>query len=266
MIFLKRIFYFYVRLSLHVALAITCLSGVTFLKWHKNLDAIVLCFIFLISILAYNFVKYATLPIAVLKRQKDLLFLNLSCIVLTIVVAFFLPLKMLWWSVLFLVLTLLYSFPVRSNIKNFRNRYGIKAYLIATCWAGIGVGMPLLSFDAQFTLYAGLVAGQVFLFVLVWLIPFDLRDMDTDSKDLGTIPLILGIRKTKIVGSFLLLSIVLLTFLKSGWKWDTVYLICLLSAVFLWMAQKKQPKYFSSFWVESIPIVWLFVEFFGKLK
>lgn len=179
---------------------------------------------------------------------------------------FILPVKLLWWSSLFSILTLLYSFPARPNMKNFRNRYGVKAFLIAVCWSGICVGLPLLYLNVDFDFRVLSAFFEIFLFVLVWLIPFDIRDMETDDKDLGTIPLILGVKKTKISGSFLLFLIVISTSIKYGLAWNSIYLICMLSALFLWRAQKKQSKYFSSFWVESIPIVWFLIEFVNKLR
>lgn len=223
-------------------------------------------FIFSTAVLAYNFVKYATLPFAVLMRQKGILAISFMAFVAAIVLTFFLPMKLLWWSLFFSILTLLYSFPARPDLKNFRNRYGVKAYLIAVCWAGTCAGLPLLFLGVDFDFRALSSVVEIFLFVLVWLIPFDIRDMGADNKDLGTIPLILGVVKTKILGSFLLLLIVISTLIKNGFEWKVVYWVCLISAVFLWKAQKKQSKYFSSFWVESIPIVWFLIEFADRLR
>lgn len=264
--FFYKIFDFYIRASLHVALAIACLSTVTLLDRGEGINFKLSGFIFSTAVLAYNFVKYGTLPFAVLVRQKGVLAISFMAFIVAVVLIFSLPVKLLWWSFLFSILTLLYSFPARPNIKNFRNRYGVKAYLIAVCWAGICVWLPLLFLDAAFGFRALSSVVEIFLFVLVWLIPFDIRDMDADDKDLGTIPLILGVTKTKILGSFLLLLIVVSTLAKNRLEWKAVYWVCLISAIFLWKAQKKQSKYFSSFWVESIPIVWFLIEFAGRLR
>ncbi len=264
--FFYKIFDFYICTSLHVALAITCLSAVTLIGLGGGMDLKLLGFIFSTAVLAYNFAKYATLPFAVLVRQKGVLAISFMSFIAAAALIFFLPVKLLWWSFLFSILTLLYSFPVRADIKNFRNRYGVKAYLIAFCWAGICIGMPFLSAGASFDFRALSSAAEIFLFVLVWLIPFDIRDMDADDKDLGTVPLILGVAKTKILGSFLLLLIVVSNLVKNGLEWGAVYWVCLISAIFLWKAQKKQSKYFSSFWVESIPIVWFLIEFVVRLR
>jgi hypothetical protein len=247
-------------------LAISCLSAITFLNRGEEINLNLVVFIFSAAVLAYNFAKYATLPFAILRKQKGILMISFTAAITAIVLVFSLPIKLIWWSLFFSMLTLLYSFPARPNIKNFRNRYGVKAYLIAVCWSGICVGLPLLYLNEDFDFRALSALLEIFLFVLVWLIPFDIRDMDTDDKDLGTIPMVLGIRKTKITGSILLLIIVVSTFIKSGLEWNSIYLICLLTAFFLWKAQKKQSKYFSSFWVESISIVWFLIEFIDKLR
>lgn len=261
-----KIFDFYIRSSLHVALAITCLSASTFLDRGEGVNFFLAVFIYSAAVLAYNFAKYATLPLMVLKKQKGVLMISFMAFISAAVFAFFLPIKIFWWSLLFSMLTLFYSFPARPDIKNFRNRFGVKAYLIAICWSGICVGLPLLYLDVDFDYQALSALLEIFLFVLVWLIPFDIRDMETDHKDLGTIPMVLGIRKTKIVGSILLSLIVFSNLISGGLAWNSIYLICLLSAFFLWKAQKKQSKYFSSFWVESISIVWFLIEYFNKFS
>ncbi|PKP42035.1 MAG: hypothetical protein CVT96_06325 [Bacteroidetes bacterium HGW-Bacteroidetes-13] len=262
----NKIFDFYIRSSLHVALAITCLSAITFLNRGEDINLNLTIFIFSTAVLAYNFAKYATLPFAILRKQKAVLIISFFSAITAIALVFSLPIKLFWWSLFFSMLTLLYSFPARPNIKNFRNRFGVKAYLIAICWSGICVGLPLLYLDVDFDFRILSDLVEIILFVLIWLIPFDIRDMDTDDKDLGTIPMILGVRKTKIAGSILLSIIVISTLIKNGLAWNSIYLICLLSAFFLWKAQKKQSKYFSSFWVESIPIVWFLIECVNNLR
>ena len=75
-------------------------------------------------------------------------------------------------------------------------------------------------------------------------------------------PQVFGIKKTKKIALFLLsiftlinlwLSPIILNYLISD------LLIALIAGYLIWISRKSQTKYFASFWVESIPLVWLII-------
>jgi len=80
------------------------------------------------------------------------------------------------------------------------------------------------------------------------------------TKTLRTIPQVLGVQKSKIVGYVLLLIVVSLEFLKENFSISEMYVLVIVSiviALFLTFSSPKKTRYYTSFWVEAIPIVWL---------
>jgi 4-hydroxybenzoate polyprenyltransferase len=99
---------------------------------------------------------------------------------------------------------------------------------------------------------------QRFLIVVVLILPFDIRDVKYDAISLQTIPLKIGIEKTKKLGLTLLVFSLILEYLfASELMVKTPFMIFFfLLIMFLMRAKVDQSKYYSSFWVESLPIVW----------
>jgi hypothetical protein len=106
------------------------------------------------------------------------------------------------------------------------------------------------------------LAIQRFVFVFVLTIPFDIRDINVDNIELKTIPQILGIRKSKLLG------ILLLIFNTSIFYFvGEISLIFILVEVFinlilgflLIISDPKKPLNFTRFWVEGVPIIWVII-------
>ncbi|GAA4271357.1 hypothetical protein GCM10022258_06500 [Aquimarina gracilis] len=103
---------------------------------------------------------------------------------------------------------------------------------------------------------------QRFLFIIVMMLPFEIRDLEYDSSSLETIPQTIGITRTKVFGSILLVVFLLLTAVKellSSVEILSTILVTTISLLFLWGTEKEQSKYYCSFWVESVPIMWLII-------
>lgn len=81
----------------------------------------------------------------------------------------------------------------------------LKLFLIAFVWAGSSIGLLLVVHHDVF--HYKLLFLSVFLFVIGITIPFDIRDSDSDEKELKTIPQVIGTQKAKILAiSSLILS------------------------------------------------------------
>jgi len=102
---------------------------------------------------------------------------------------------------------------------------------------------------------------QRFLFIIVITLPFDMRDLRYDVKeDVNTIPKNLGIKNTKLLGVGLLVLFFILEFFKDQIPYKNVYPICFISvfsAIFLLSSSDKQYKYYASFFVEGLPMIWV---------
>jgi hypothetical protein len=77
-------------------------------------------------------------------------------------------------------------------------------------------------------------------------------------EDIRTLPQKIGINQTKRFGFALLLFTLTLEFLITDVKElrNATLLICFLLLMLLMRAKEEQSKYYSSFLVESLPILW----------
>ncbi|WP_027392618.1 hypothetical protein [Aquimarina latercula] len=262
---IQSIFNFYLNSSIHVALAVASLVKLTFLKFEILEGDMYVYFSFVGAIVAYNFVKYATISKLYHKRltksMTGIKILTGICLVIFVYFTFQLSLDILMYLFPFVLLTILYTVPVFPNKKNLRSVAGIKIFIIGTTWTGITVLVPMLYAEGSLGLDMVMEIIQRFLFIVVIMLPFEIRDLQYDSRELETIPQKIGITRTKVFGSILLVIFLLLTAFKDDLSFAeilTTVLITIVSLLFLWGTDKKQSEYFCSFWVESIPIMWLF--------
>lgn len=270
MALLKQIFNFYIDSSIHVAFAVFALSWVTLLEFGIPYDRAVLYFIFFASITGYNFVKYFGLARfhhrSLTNWLKLIQVFSLMCFIGMCYFALKLELISLVVILGFGVVTFLYAIPFLPNKilydkhKNLRNVSGLKVYIIALVWAGVTVVLPLLNNHVPLDTNVVVTGFQRFVFVTVLMFPFEIRDLNYDSLKLATIPQQIGIKNTKMVGVLLLMLFFLLEFLKPQLNVEhTVGMLITMfvTLMFLIFANRNQGRYYSSFWVEGIPLVWL---------
>lgn len=270
MALLKQIFNFYIDSSIHVALAVFALSWVTLLEFGIPYDRAVLYFIFFASITGYNFVKYFGLARfhhrSLTNWLKLIQVFSLMCFIGMCYFALKLELISLVVILGFGVVTFLYAIPFLPNKilydkhKNLRNVSGLKVYIIALVWAGVTVVLPLLNNHVPLDTNVVVSGFQRFVFVTVLMFPFEIRDLNYDSLKLATIPQQIGIKNTKMVGVLLLMLFFLLEFLKPQLNVEhtvSMLITMFVTLMFLIFANRNQGRYYSSFWVEGIPLVWL---------
>lgn len=270
MALLKQIFNFYIDSSIHVALAVFALSWVTLLEFGIPYDRAVLYFIFFASITGYNFVKYFGLARfhhrSLTNWLKLIQVFSLMCFIGMCYFALKLELISLVVILGFGVVTFLYAIPFLPNKilydkhKNLRNVSGLKVYIIALVWAGVTVVLPILNNHVPLDTNVVVTGFQRFVFVTVLMFPFEIRDLNYDSLKLATIPQQIGIKNTKMVGVLLLKLFFLLEFLKPQLNVEhtvSMLITMFVTLMFLIFANRNQGRYYSSFWVEGIPLVWL---------
>ena len=164
------------------------------------------------------------------------------------------------------LLTFLYTIPffpknyIEKNTKNLRAISGLKIYIIAMVWAVTVVLFPLV--EANYTIDNDVIITllQRFLFVIIVMLPFEIRDMKNDSLKLLTIPQQIGVKRTKQIGIVLLLVFFMLEYLKDELVLNSVYtlgVVTLITLLLLIGSRVNQGKYYSAFWVESIPVFWI---------
>ncbi|MFC7773747.1 hypothetical protein [Flavobacterium sp. GCM10027622] len=267
---MKKIFDFYIHGSIHVALAVYALVQMTFHFFHIAYDAPMAAFAFFGTIVGYNFVKYDELvrakKLKLTMERKAIVILSALSFVATGYCFFQLQFHTQWITVLFLGLTVLYTLPVFPKLGNARNWAGVKIYIVAFCWAGITLLLPIINADLPINQDVGLKFCQRFLLVIILILIFEIIDLKKDAWSLQTVPQKLGVYKTKRLNLLLLIPFYGLEFLKSDFQvrqlWINFILIVVL-ALFTIFSNPKRSDYYTSFWVESVPVFWwLLVLFF----
>lgn len=265
----KPIFDFYINSSIHVALAVCALSWITLLHFGIETDMVLLWFTFFATITGYNFVKYFGLAKfhhrSLSPWLKHIQIFSFLCFVPLVYLTFKLRYETLVQLAIVGIITFLYAIPflprsVFLDGKNLRTISGLKIYVIALVWTLVTVIIPLIN-NAVAIGHDAIVMGiQRFIYVLIAMLPFEIRDMQYDSLKLSTIPQRIGVKQTKIIGIVLAMPFFFFEFLKDDIITShctihlVVTLLLLLSVVY---SKVNQSKYYSAFWVEGIPLVWL---------
>jgi len=89
---------------------------------------------------------------------------------------------------------------------------------------------------------------------------FEIIDLQFDEKSLETIPQKIGEKQTKRLNYFLISLLFILNFFKPNITLQQIvitFLVALILMLFTFFATSKRNKYYTSFWVESIPFFWL---------
>lgn len=265
---------FYVHSSIHVALAVLAMTYVTLLELDLAVDWSLLFFVMFSTITGYNFVKYFGLAKfhhrSLANWLKIIQVFSLVCFLLMIWFALQLAPQVLVWVGIFGLVTFLYAVPFlprhlfMDQKSNLRNIGGIKVYVIALVWAGVTVLLPVLNQDARFDLSVWITALQRFILVILLMLPFEIRDLKYDSLRLATIPQKIGVKNTKIIGIVLAMVFLMFEFVKPYVTYKLILLtmlITIISVLFIVFSSQEREDYYSSFWVEGVPIIWLILHF-----
>ncbi len=231
--------------------------------FSQPFDSAMAGFAFFGTLLGYNFIKYEVYFRTKLPLRKGLTaILSLSIFASLASAYFFFCLKFETQivAIIFFGLTFLYTVPVFSIKKNLRNWTGIKIYIVAFCWAGVTTLLPMINFGAGLCHDVVVKFSQRFLLVIVLILIFEIIDSKEDDPTLFTVPQRIGIPKTKWLGMLLLIPFYFLEFFKTTVDPNQLIINVILIVVtsgFLYFAHENRSRYYTAFWVESIPIFWL---------
>lgn len=262
----KKLFDFYLDASIHVALAVLCLTYATVILFDISFEINLALFIFFTTIASYNFIKYGV------EAEKYILvstayhrYIQVFSFMAVGIAAYYAQgLNNRAWAVLgFLaLLVVMYALPVLPQARNLRNLGILKILMVGFVWGGTTVILPYLAVETDLPWDVHVEALQRLILVLVLMLPFEIRDMQTDMPSLKTIPQRFGVRATRIGGVVASLVFFLLTFLKDTFTLTEVLakaVLFIMLIIVMWVTRKEQPPYFASFWVELVPILWLAV-------
>lgn len=261
--FLTLVYNLYLNASIHVALSVFALLRITELYFDLPYNQNLNYFIFFGTITGYNFVKYA--GVAKLHHRsltnslKVIQIFSFFCFLAMCYYTYQVTLKTLYYTIPFVALTILYAVPFLSGFdKTLREVSYLKIIVVAIVWSGFTVLLPAVDTEKEITLNIVFLMLQRFLIVVVLILPFDIRDVKYDAISLQTIPRKIGVEKTKRLGLILMVFSLLLEYLlnPSSIVKTPFMIFFFLVILFLMRAKTNQSKYYSSFWVESLPIIW----------
>ena len=265
MSFLKKIFDFYINSSIQVAIEVCCFVGITCLRFDIEIDPTFMAFVFFGTVTGYNFIKYAGTAglrhMSLTKNMRLIQLFSFSCFVVLVYFSLQLALETLLWIGFFGLFTIFYAVPIFPNKKNLRSLRGLKIFVIALVVAGLTVIVPLIHHELSVGAEAWWVFVQRVAFIIAVIIPFEIRDLDFDASELGTIPQQMGEKNAKFLALVLLLVFLGIEFLKTNSLPEIVsaVAISIVSLAFIVFSTPKQSPYYASFWVEAIPIFWFLI-------
>jgi hypothetical protein len=247
---LKAVFDFYIKSSVHVAFAVYCLLEITVCSNRLNpIDNFSIC-VFFGTVLGYNFLKYSKIFFyGNFRFRVYFAILGISVLAgIGFLISFYLLDSSIQRLILFTgALVLIYPFL---------RKYGwLKLFLVSFTVTFVTVYIPFQRGDYLANEFC-ISLIQRFLLLVSLLIPFEILDSKTDEKSLNTLPQLLGINSTKLFGILLVIPFIVLEFLKLYPSY-LVLLIGVVTVTFINFTELHRSKYYTSFWVESVPILWL---------
>jgi hypothetical protein len=246
---IRKIFDFYINSSVHVAFAVFCLLEITIFSNRLNSTKYFSICVFFGTILGYNFLKYYE----VFRRRNFCSNKYYSILAVTFLagIGFLFAFNFLNHSVQQLILisglfVLMYPF--------FRKFGWLKLFLVSFVVTFITVYIPFQNVKwLPLEFYISIF--QRFFILISLLIPFEIMDSKNDDKTLNTLPQLFGIDSAKLFGILLVIPFIILEFLKLHPSY-LVLPIGIITVTLINLTELHRNKYYTSFWVESVPILW----------
>lgn len=254
---LKKILDFYIYSSIHIGFAVFCLLKITVISNQLNQIEYLSYCVFFGTVLSYIF----------LKNSDEYKKVNLN-------LAKYLGLFIVFC---FAIIGFLWTFYYQNNTTQkhliyagllvltypFLRKYGwLKLFLVSFVITYITVFIPYQTNKFQLLDYK-INLVQRFIFITSLMIPFEIYDSKTDSIMMKTLPQLFGINRTKLFGIFLLIPFIVLEFLKINSSY-LILPIAIVLTLFIKYITLEKSHYYTSFWVESVPILWWILLFFTQ--
>ena len=250
---------------MHVALSVLALVLMTNHVFHLPFNPVMAVFAFCGTMFSYNFMKYDGLfrvKKTAGRRVKFIVLLSTIALGAAGISFLFLERATQITALVFFAFTALYTVPFFPNTKNLRNWSGIKIYIVALCWAGITLVLPLVDVHESMTSDVYLKFSQRFMLVIVLILIFEIIDLKEDDPHLKTIPQQIGVRRTKILNLCFIVAFFFLELLRITIDYRQLignFVMVVTTSLLTIYATPNRSKYYTLFWVESIPIFWLLI-------
>jgi len=265
---LRRIFGFYVHAHFHVALAAVALYALYAHWYEREINKDYTLFLFFSTLFYYTLLRLMHLKSLrpCVARWYDeygrwMIFLIFVSGGFSLAFFFRLPVNIRTKWMVTALLALFYQWDDKS-VKSFslRNLGKLKIAVISFVWSGVTFWAPLSAELDTFAALAGWI--HAFLFVLLWTIPFDIRDLHLDDGSLKTLPMIFKEKTFYFILGLVTVYEVYTFYIIQFYSNRAGILFMIAGLMFLaagYLARhRRENYYFSAFWVEGIPI-WLWI-------
>jgi len=265
----NKLFDFYIKYYFHVAILAVSLTAISSYDLYQNIASKWYYLIFFSTVIGYLLTGFHYK----LKNAKIGWKLKTITIIFFLFFLFFLSyyfntLEIIIW-LLASILTFWYVFPVIpfNNRKiTLRNIPQLKILIVALVWTIVTVVFPFHQLWGSNNFWIEL--GQRFFLILALAIPFEIRDFEKDSIHLETIPQKRGVENAKLYGVFFLIMFLMLSFLKTKNFVHQQYIEIFVFAISTYLLVKsdvRKSQYYTAFWVDSVPIIWLIMVWIANL-
>ncbi len=263
MAFLKHTLDFYLKSSIHVALAVVALSGLNGLFLNKTPDLNLLLFQFSSTIFYYNSLKYGQL---LFKGSLKQLWFTVALWILTVLSLVVSLYTLIQFSLLqffmvgtALVLGLSYVFLPSSVFG--RENGTFKTLTVALVWAIVTSALNNEEFKG-FTSASVVQFIATLCWILALMFPFEFRDRNGDQLRHPTLVQRFGLRTSRFLAQFFLACWVFLTFTLVGFEQH--FLVALLSSYavatqVIAKGMRTTSLFYTEFWVEGLPVMVLLI-------
>jgi hypothetical protein len=170
------------------------------------------------------------------------------------------------------LLVLFYSFPSRGRNVGTRQVPGIKLWLISLLLVFITVLLPIIAAGMDFSqelLWHGL---QRLFFVMAVAIAFDIRDVESDTPEMKTIPQLFGVQGSRFIALLLLalydISLLIQFFTGSFFSLPVLVAFIVpseMAALLIYLLAQPRSSLFYSLWMDAALVVWFPLLYFSAL-
>ena len=134
---------------------------------------------------------------------------------------------------------------------------GVKLVYIASIWTIVTLTIPLLIAQEDWNEYTWILHIERLFFIVAITVPFDIRDAKTDSSDMLTLPMWIGVKKAKYA------ALILMTFCISFhliFNYDMSFFLPVMityttAILLIYFSDKPHGDMYFSFGLEGIPIL-----------
>ena len=267
--YLKKHLLFYINTNFFVALAVLCLHVSTEILLN-NSNSRISIFIFFATILAYNFQRIIIIQNGIDNKKSSWIKKNKKTIyfivVFSLVITFYLFLNFKLSTQIVIVVCGIISFLYPLYLRSVPY---LKIFIISIIWTLVSTTLLVIENDVYIDQNICYLHISRFCFVFAITIPFDIRDIVIDFKNIKTIPIRFGEKISRYIGvmfifinQLIMLKLKILDFITHQIFYATIVLSFFTIILIMQSSSKRKDIYFS-FGVESASILMYIIFLFS---